>query len=282
VTLGRLLPLLLGAAALAGCGGSGSSGGSASSPSGARTASTSAAKPPPAQLPGAHKAPSEKVPILMYHVINTPPPGTPEPELWVPKETFAAQMSWLAGHGYHAVTLQQVWDAWHHGGLLPSRPIVVSLDDGYTSHYTNAFPILRSHGWRGTLNLQVNQTRLDLKPDMVRALIRAGWEIDAHTFTHPDLTTVDAAQLRHEVADSRTVLRRTYRVPVNFFCYPAGRVDDTVVAAVRAAGYLGATTTEPGLAAPSDDPYRLPRIRVNGSDGVEGLAKNLAAAGAPA
>jgi peptidoglycan/xylan/chitin deacetylase (PgdA/CDA1 family) len=281
VTARRTLALLVAALtiAVAGCGSSGSGGSSASTPAGP---ATTTAKKPPAALPGAHKAPTERVPILMYHVINTPPPGTAEPELWVPRESFAAQMDWLAGHGYHVVTLQQVWDAWHKGGLLPSRPIVVSLDDGYTSHFTNAFPVLRSHGWVGTLNLQVNQTQFDLKPPQVRALIGAGWEIDAHTFTHPDLTTVDAEQLRHEVADSRAVLRRTYRVPVNFFCYPAGRVDQTVVAAVRAAGYLGATTTQPGLAGPSAPPYELPRIRVNGSDGVEGLAKNLASAGAPA
>ena len=39
----------------------------------------------------------------------------------------------------------------------------------------------------------------------VRAMLRDGWEIDAHTLTHPDLTTVDAARLRHEVAGSRRV-----------------------------------------------------------------------------
>jgi hypothetical protein len=53
---------------------------------------------------------------------------------------------------------------------------------------------------------------------------------------------------------------------VNFFCYPAGRYDATVEAAVRAAGYLGATTVQPGLAGPRGDRYALPRIRVNGSE----------------
>ncbi len=37
-------------------------------------------------------------------------------------------------------------------------------------------------------------------------------------------------------------------------------------AAVRAAGYQAATTVEPGIAAPGDDPFALPRIRVNGTD----------------
>ncbi|HVE67442.1 MAG TPA: polysaccharide deacetylase family protein [Solirubrobacteraceae bacterium] len=241
----------------------------------APTATTGPARTTLAALPGAHRAPDEPVPILMYHVLNTPLPGTPEPELWVSRADFEAQTEWLASRGYHAVTLQQVWDAWHEGGLLPSKPIVISFDDGYHSHVTNALPVLRARGWPAVLNLQVNQTREDLEPPEVRRLIRAGWEIDAHTYNHPDLTTVDAAGLRHEIGDAREELRRTYGVPVNFFCYPAGRTDARVVEAVRAAGYLGATTTVDGLASPDQPPYELRRIRVNGSDGVEGLAANL-------
>lgn len=275
----RALPLLLALVALAGCGGGDESPRSASTQASGAGA-TSTAKKPAAALPGAHRASREAVPILMYHVINTPPPGTPFTELWVSRENFAAEMGWLAQSGYHAVTLQQVWDAWHRDGMLPSQPIVISLDDGYTSHLTNALPVLRSHGWKGVLNLQITQTRYDLKPDAIRTLIRAGWEIDAHTFTHPDLTTVGDDQLRHEVADSRTVLRRTYGVPVNFFCYPAGRFDARVIAALKAAGYLAATTTELGLASPAEPPFELKRIRVNGSDGVDGLAKSLSSVGA--
>jgi peptidoglycan/xylan/chitin deacetylase (PgdA/CDA1 family) len=267
----RALPLLLALMALAGCGGGDDSPRSASTPA-AGTGSVPAAKKPAA-------APRKAVPILMYHVINSPPPGTAEPKLWVSPQSLAAEMDWLAAHGFHAVTLQRVWHAWHHGGLLPSRPIVISFDDGYTSDLTNALPVLRAHGWEGELNLEVDQTRFDLKPDAVRTLIRAGWEVDAHTFTHPDLTTVDDAQLRHEVAGSRAVLRRTYGVPVNFFCYPAGRYDARVIAAVRAAGYLGATTTELGLASPAEPPYQLQRIRVNGSVGVDGMAKSLSSVG---
>ena len=50
-----------------------------------------------------------------------------------------------------------------------------------------------------------------------------------------------------------------------------------MIAAVKDAGYLGATTVDPGVARPAD-PYKLPRIRVNGSDGVAGFEQKLAAA----
>jgi hypothetical protein len=85
--------------------------------------------------------------------------------------------------------------------------------------------------------------------------------------------------LKHEIGDSRTILRHEFRVPVDFFCYPSGRFDAAAIAAVRAAGYLGATTTQFGLANPSNL-YTLSRVRVNGSDRVAGFAAKLRSLGA--
>ena len=204
------------------------------------------------------------VPILMYHVVANPPPGTPYPELWVAPSRFAQQIAALARAGYHATTLDAVWRAWHRNGPMPRHPIVLSFDDGYQSQSTNARRMLARLGWPGVLNLEVNNVRQPggIRRSQVRAMMRDGWEIDAHTLTHPDLTTVDAARLRSEVAGSRRWLRNAFGVPVHFFCYPAGRYNATVEAAVRAAGYEGATTTQTGIASLHDDPYALPRVRV--------------------
>ena len=53
-------------------------------------------------------------------------------------------------------------------------------------------------------------------------MLRDGWEIDAHTLTHPDLTTVDAARLRREVAGSRRWLRHAFGVPGGLLRLPVG------------------------------------------------------------
>jgi peptidoglycan/xylan/chitin deacetylase (PgdA/CDA1 family) len=220
----------------------------------------------------------QPVPILMYHVTGAAPSNAPYPELYVRPADFRGQVAWAAAHGYHAVTLQQVFDSWRGAATLPSRPIVFSFDDGYLSQLRVAMPALKTRHWPGVLNLEVRnlQPVWGIRPPGVRKLIAAGWEIDAHTLTHPDLTTVDAARLKDEVAGSRAAIRGRFHVPVNFFCYPAGRYDATVVAAVQAAGYLGATTTNYGLARPSDL-FTLSRVRIDGSDGVKGFASKLEA-----
>jgi peptidoglycan/xylan/chitin deacetylase (PgdA/CDA1 family) len=238
----------------------------------ARTPSRTARVAGPARDLGVSGRP-RPVPILMYHVINDPLPGAPYPDLYVPRDQLAGQLHALRDAGYTAVTLQEWWDSWHAHGPLPAKPVIVSFDDGYRSDAANALPVLRALGWPGVLNLELNNIRPDygLTAAQVRTLIAAGWELDSHTIDHPDLTTLDAIALRHEVADSRAQLRRRFHVPVRFFCYPAGRYDDAAVAAVRAAGYLAATTTAPGLAEPDEaGRFTLPRVRVN--NGVSGAA----------
>jgi peptidoglycan/xylan/chitin deacetylase (PgdA/CDA1 family) len=220
------------------------------------------------------------VPVLMYHVIGTPPPSAPYPELFVSRPLFAAQIAALARAGYHAVTLDRVWRAWHGRAPLPPRPVVLTFDDGYRGDFGAAMPILRRHSWPGVLNLLVanlHRHGWGLKAWQVRRMIRNGWEVDSHTLTHPDLATLSPAQLWHEVHGSRAALRRLFHVPVRFFCYPAGAFDAAVIAAVRRAGYLGATTEIPGRAQRSR-PYTLARIRVAGGEPPVELVRTIAEA----
>lgn len=219
----------------------------------------------------------QRVPILLYHVIGNPPPGTPLSGLWVAPSEFSAEMRYLAARDYHVVTLQEVFDYWH-GAPLPPRPVVVSFDDGFRCHYTKARPILAAHGWAGTLNLALSHLakRKALTRGMVLGLIRAGWEIDSHSLTHAFLPTLGAPGLEREIARSRRVLQALFHVEVNFFAYPYGAYDRAVVAAVRRAGYLGGMTV--GYArAWIGNRYAMARIAMLRSDGVTGLALKLAA-----
>jgi peptidoglycan/xylan/chitin deacetylase (PgdA/CDA1 family) len=215
---------------------------------------------------------SEPVPVLIYHVIGTPT-GAPGLEgLYVTPAELRAQVDWLARDGWHAVTLDRVLAHWRDGTPLPPKPIVLSFDDGYPGDWRYALPILRAHGYPGVLNLQVG----NLTPTRVRTFLRAGWQLASHTFTHPDLTTVDDATLQHEVLHSRLWLQNVFHVRVDVFCYPFGRYDARVVDAVRASGYVAAETENVGWSSPTDDLYTLDRVRVLPSMDVSELASSLA------
>jgi peptidoglycan/xylan/chitin deacetylase (PgdA/CDA1 family) len=80
---------------------------------------------------------------------------------------------------------------------------------------------------------------------MIDAMIRNDWELDSHTMTHASLPGLPPDRLSYQVARSRHVLQKRFAVPVDFFCDRAGAYNSTVIAAVRRAGYQGATTTQP-------------------------------------
>jgi peptidoglycan/xylan/chitin deacetylase (PgdA/CDA1 family) len=226
------------------------------------------------KVSGAHDDP---VPILMYHVTKGPPAGTPYPDLWVKPADFKGQMQWLADNGYTGITMAQLFKYWDQGFKLPAKPVVLTFDDGYPSQYKYARPVLAAHHWPGVLFLElsnVGSPDTGLRAYMIKAMIASGWELGSHTITHPDLTTISATQLEQETAGARKAISKKFGVPVDFFCYPAGKYDDTVIAAVKAAGYKGATTELPGKATP-DKPFELARVRIDGSDGVDGFASKM-------
>jgi peptidoglycan/xylan/chitin deacetylase (PgdA/CDA1 family) len=220
------------------------------------------------------------IPILMYHVIAAPPAGAPFPGLYVAPDEFAAQMQTLHEAGWHAVTLDQAEAYWHSGATLGSgKPIVVSFDNGYQSQYTQALPVLRRLGWVGDENIQLTglpPSQGGLGDGEIRGLIAAGWELDTQGISHADLITLDARELREQTAGARETLRKRFHVPVNWFCYPSGHYDASVIAAVKAAGFAGSTTVVPGWASPHEDPYRLHRLRVLGGTSPQELLSLLA------
>ena len=266
------------------------SGGSSAARDPAARSARPSALPAPARTPGPRRAPTasssagppgtEPVPILMYHVIAAPPPDAPFPGLYVEPAEFAEQMQALKSAGWHAVTLDQVEAYWRRGVPLGAgKPIVLSFDNGYQSQYTQALPVLRRLGWVGDENIQLTglpPSQGGLGPEEIRGLLAAGWELDTQGISHADLVTLDAEQLHYQVAVARQILQQRYHVAVNWFCYPSGDYDPTVVAAVKAAGFIGSTTVVPGWAHPSDDPYRLHRLRVLGGTTGQELLELLA------
>ena len=86
----------------------------------------------------------------------------------------------------------------------------------------------------------------------------------AHTMHHPVLAYLnDAAEVRGEVSECRTVLQQRLGHPVRTFAYPIGRnqhIGDTALRAVREAGYDWAVTTMSGVNTARNDPYQLGRV----------------------
>ena len=222
--------------------------------------SPTASLPPRPQI----VADPQPVPILVYHHVLAKPKGPPLLVMSIAR--FRVQLAYLAAHGYEAVTLRRVYDAWTGEGKLPPKPVVITFDDGYADQVRNAAPLLREHDWPAELDLVSSALYLgadapatSLTPDMVQGLLDAGWGLESHSVSHADLTLLHGAKLRRQLVESRRRLEELFDVPVDFFCYPGGIYSRRVKLAVRNAGYLAATGTRYGAATPRDL-FSLPRI----------------------
>jgi peptidoglycan/xylan/chitin deacetylase (PgdA/CDA1 family) len=222
----------------------------------------------------------ESVPILMYHYIRSDPgPDDPVGQgLSVSPELFAEQLGYLAEQGYSTLTMAELADVWEGRRSLPSKPIVLTFDDGYRDFYTNAWPILQEYGFSATVyvfNAVIDQPDY-LTRDMILELDASGKvDFGSHTIHHPDLPGLSDADAEEEIIGSKRALEELLGHPVRTFCYPHGNYTERDVALVNAAGYALAVTTEWGYAEPSLDPQLQPRIRIWGWTSTEELASWL-------
>ncbi len=220
------------------------------------------------------------IPILMYHYVRvvTDPKDTIGIGLSVKPELFAQQMQYLADNGYTTLTMQEVYDILVGRKSLPTRPIALTFDDGYRDFYTAAWPILQRHNFKATNYVITKFIGWDayMTWPMLQELSDGGQvEIGAHTRSHVDLRTLSADKLQDEVLGSKAILETGLGRPVGAFCYPAGFYNAGVIAAVGRANYLTATTELPGAKQNIQNPYELPRIRVNGPDPLGAWSSRL-------
>ncbi len=240
------------------------------------------------------RLPSEGIPILMYHKIGDPPPGSKLSKLWVSTGKLRQQMAFLADKGWHPITFKDLYAYWDHGTPLPTKPVLLTFDDGYQNNATDALPILKEFGFRATLYVVTNtvegdnrwhdpssETRIPMASwAQLKDLQKAGWEIGSHTLNHPRLHKIDLKQVEKELTESRAKLIEMLGETPDSFAYPYGAGEDVpaIVAAVKAAGYRTATTVHAGkwnLAQFKERPFNLPRPFVRGDENLLDFHLNL-------
>ena len=127
---------------------------------------------------------ADVIPVINFHVVSTRPgPYTVTPA------RFAEEMAVLASAGVHTVRLAQI-EALIRGERvpLPSKPVMLTFDDGPVSDYTTIDPILAEHGFTAVGFLITGQIvgpgrpSYYLNTDELKALARSGrWEFGGHT-----------------------------------------------------------------------------------------------------
>lgn len=193
--------------------------------------------------------------------------------LQVSPERFRAQIELLRDAGFRFVTMAEF--ARRAAGTTPEPGLaVITFDDGMRNNRATALPILREYGIPATVYVTIGfigrespwigaggDGAMMSEPEL-RELVAAGWELGAHTMTHPDLSTLDYDECLKEIGDGRVDLERITGSTVQTFAYPFGRYGPAALAAVKDSNLLAAVTTGSG----SWSQYEITRAMVGGAD----------------
>lgn len=210
--------------------------------------------------------------VLCYHIVESPQ----DPRMEISREAFRQQMRYLAMTGYNVIPLRDAYEyAAGKRQSLPPRSVVVTIDDGWRSTYTEVFPEMKRWHFPFTVFIYpriIGQTSYAMTWKQVKELANAGVDIESHSFSHPYLTQRRhatlapkeyAAWLEHELAGSKKILEQETGKPVSFLAYPYGDYDRHLVENVGRAGYLAALTCDYGSVRRGSDPLRMRRFAID-------------------
>jgi peptidoglycan/xylan/chitin deacetylase (PgdA/CDA1 family) len=134
------------------------------------------------------------------------------------------------------------------GRVSNAAHVSITFDDGFESAFKNAKPVLDRAGIKATWYIITKAlgSKDYMTADQVKVLAADGQEIGAHTQTHPHLATLTLDQQEREIVGSMQDLHSLGLSPVSF-AYPYGERNDDTLAAVQAAGFKTARTTDQSL-----------------------------------
>lgn len=223
----------------------------------------------PAILPNERVA---RVPVLLYHYVSENPnkDDIARNGLSTPPPIFKAQLETLKSAGYTTITFDELAAFFDGKSTLPTKPVILTFDDGYVDFYLNAYPILAGSGMKGVVFIPTGLIggQAYMNWSQVEEIARSPHVIvAAHSIHHYALPKIAFDVMVNEIAESKKILEQHVGYPVNWMAYPYGSFDERVVRAAKNAGYIGAATTMPGLYQYKSRLFYIPRYRAGKRSG---------------
>lgn len=220
------------------------------------------------------RAPQVRVPILLYHRFDPSATGLTT----ITTQNFASHLSYLAENGYRVIPLRELVDfLMGHAPAPAPHSVVITVDDGHRSVYTELFPMVKKSRIPVTLFIYpsaISHASYALTWDELRELHASGlFDVQSHTYWHPNFK-VERRRLAPEQFDefvnfqltrSKATLEQKIGCHVDFLAWPFGIYDDELIEMATRAGYIAGFTIERRAVQESDPIMALPRFLIDGS-----------------
>lgn len=216
-----------------------------------------------------------RVAVLGYHDFSE---TARETAMRIRTSKFRKQMEAIRQLGLPVIAMAD-FIAWKEGTKeIPAKAVVITIDDGWISTYTDAFPILKEFGYPFTLYLYkdyVDGGGKALTTAMIREMMKHGATIGSHSVTHPFPQAVKASRkrgpqtydkfLNTEMGESKRFLEGKFGRSVTTYAYPGGYFTEEMLTKAGQLGYTHLFTVQPGKVKRSVPNEVLPRYIILGN-----------------
>ncbi|MEW6593852.1 MAG: polysaccharide deacetylase family protein [Thermodesulfobacteriota bacterium] len=212
--------------------------------------------------------------VLIYHHFG----DLRYPTTNVDMAAFRQQLAHLAAERYRVIPLAELIRLLRDKKPLPEKTVVITIDDGYRTTYTNAWPLLRQYGFPFTVFLYTEGLERGYSNYLTWAQVRemqaAGVDFQDHSYFHHRLATRPGkadeaawrAWIRDDLMRSRQVFAARLGQAPRFFAIPYGQYNTLVLDEAKKLGYEAILTQDGGAVGPETDPFLLPREPILGKE----------------
>lgn len=228
------------------------------------------------------------LPVLMYHKVSKEKTDT----LTINNDTLEEQFRYLKNKGYTPIFFKDLLKGLNHKQELPSKPIIISFDDGHQDNYELLYPLLLKFNFKATLFLApfyfgkpaswYNCDEMIMSSETLKTMDPNIVEFGLHTNKHINLAHTKLADIEK---DLKLCIRNLEELNISYtpvLAYPFGRHPRNIHAKKEFFNLLKSLDIKMGIriadrinSFPFLHKYEIYRINIHGEDSLNRFKSRL-------
>ncbi len=203
------------------------------------------------------------IPVFAFHRFG----DSRYPSTNIEMETFKKQLQYLQENNYTVLALGEALERLDNDNL-PEKPVVLTVDDGYSSFYENAFPLLQEYGYPATIFINTSHVggKGYMNWEQLKKLDKAGIEIGNHSHDHPHFVNFEnpSEKFKQDVTQAQKLFKTHLGFKPELFSYPYGEYTQNLAETAKNMGFKAATAQRSGVLGSATNRYAIPRFPMGG------------------
>ena len=215
---------------------------------------------------------SNGLPVLMYHFFYDNKTYTKRDNNWLNINDFEEQLKYMTENDFYFPTWDEVNDYIDGKIKLPSKSVVLTVDDGDASFFDLAVPLIQKYKVPTTSFVVTGWYGYRYDPNM-KYVVWESHSCDMHESGANGKGRMVNWSYEQIVQDLKTSSETLGGAKI--FCYPFGHYNDTAIKALKDSSYIMAFTVEGGRVTKNTDKFKLPRVRVGDGNSLSYFVKSI-------